>query len=143
MHFHSPISESESKSLHGLRMSLAFMDRNWRKQPCVLRGIAKDLSKLKAWAPEFGDFCVAPAKARLFQNSADGTSIAADIADTRSAFLLFEEYASNDEMLTLLLNNVEQVCRLMSVLHMAFGVNRDWRKGDVVATLSTVGSGIG
>ncbi len=84
-----------------------------------------------------------PASARLFTSRCDGSAVAADVPDPSRAIEIFRAYETSGDPLTLLLNRVERVDELIYAAHAAFGVGRDWRKGDVVATLSTKSSGIG
>lgn len=124
----------------------ADFERTWRRQPRLLRGL---VSSDPLCSPDvvscYASWCRQPARARLFapvqQSSRPIRSFDAGVPE--NAYRVFSDYASDGDVLTLLVNGVERTVPEIVRLRERFALGRDWRFDDVVATLSTVGSGIG
>lgn len=133
----------ELAALDSLKMTTEFFLTKWRHEPQVFPGLARNLAVSRDWSGNFESWCRAPAQARLFLYHEDGGAEAAEVPEPNYAYEIFKKYQEGGDELTLMLNNVEKVDEKIESIQGALGVCRDWRKGDVVATLSTVGSGIG
>jgi ribosomal protein L16 Arg81 hydroxylase len=116
----------------------AFLKEVWRRQPAVYRGLLgpKVLSELQSF--EFSSYCRKPATSRIFARGS-GSRL---IPDPAKAWAIFDQFRESAE-LTLLLNSVERVERRLVDLQTLFGIPFDWRRDDVVASISTPNSGIG
>jgi hypothetical protein len=97
------------------------------------------------WQDRFHEWCRPPAVARLFvlHPGGVGAARAAALPKVSEAYDLFTRYAADGESLTLLLNRADSVSPEIVALRDSLGIGRGWRHDDVVATLSTPGSGIG
>lgn len=129
--------------LRYLQLDTDFFSKFWRKNAVKLRGRAQGLASSEPWISRFEDWCRPPVQARVFATSPDGTSLAAVIDDPAAAHELYQVLAGEGQPVTLLLNHVESADQTIGSIHDALAVGQNWRKGDVVATLSTQASGIG
>jgi 50S ribosomal protein L16 3-hydroxylase len=123
-----------------------FLAETWQQAPALLEGLAAGWARKRDWVRRFEAWARPPAIARLFVLADDegpGRASAAMMPDPRRAYELFRAYADEGQALTLLLNGVEQVDPEIAELRDGFEIGSSWRHDDVVATLSTVGSGIG
>jgi ribosomal protein L16 Arg81 hydroxylase len=123
-----------------------FFQKYWQRQPILLREHVREFAAGTNWIRRARGWCRSSSAARLFtlQDEIEvGRSRAARVPSAASAYRLFTEYAAANETLTLLLNNVETAAPELESLRTAFGVGRSWRHDDIVATLSSNGSGIG
>lgn len=136
--------QSFQSALHALRLDREFLRTAWRKEAIILPGHARELAAGDTWAVRFKNWCKSPVEARLFATNLDGTSVAATVREPAAAYDLYEQVtAEGREPVTLLLNHVELVDQLVGNIHEAMAVDQDWRRGDIVATLSAPNSGIG
>jgi 50S ribosomal protein L16 3-hydroxylase len=118
----------------------------WQKRPILLPAHVKKFCKATDWIARARSWSRRPATARLFvlrDEVAPGLSQAARISSPSKGYRLFKSYAESGDALTLLLNRVETVAPEIAELRAGLGVGRHWRYDDIVATLSTKGSGIG
>jgi 50S ribosomal protein L16 3-hydroxylase len=123
-----------------------FRERCWRRRPCMLEGMISPAWLATISLPRFYSWCTPPAKARLYSRTEEfrpGTAVAGLIPDVTGAPALFEPFRSDANQVTLLLNRVEQVDAEIRALRETFDIGLAWRYDDVVATMSTAGSGIG
>lgn len=94
----------------------------------------------------FFRWCRPPVVARLYvpaEDAAPGGSLAVMIEKLEECRDIFHLLDEPRQRFTILLNRVECVSRAASSLRDALEVGRSWRWDDIVATLSTAGSGIG
>lgn len=128
-----------------LALPVDFLSQHWRRRPAAVSGAFDTESRSCDWIRRFREWCCPPVTPRLFirdERRGPGTARAFDVTDHASALELFDAYAGH-EALTILLNGVEHVAPEMERIRARFGVQLPWREDDIVATLSTPGSGIG
>ncbi|HEX8053451.1 MAG TPA: cupin domain-containing protein [Thermoleophilaceae bacterium] len=128
-----------------MSVSAEFLAARWQTAPEALPGLAADWLD-RDWVARFESWAVPPTTARLFVLQEDGpagAATAATMPDPRVAYELFQRYAGEGQQLTLLLNHTERVAPELRELRDGLGIGNPWRHDDVVATLSTAGSGIG
>lgn len=129
-----------------LAVGSAFCAQDWRRAPVVFRMKATALAASRDWETTFPLLCRPPVTSRLFfrEGGVRGTDInALRVPDSGAAYHLYQELLEIKFPGTLLLNGVEAVDGTLREVHSALGVGQAWRKGDIVATMSTIGSGIG
>jgi ribosomal protein L16 Arg81 hydroxylase len=115
----------------------------WRKEPIVRRGF---LSAPDDGIERFFEWCREPAIARLYiltEQQKAGSAHAGELPSPEIVPKLYRQAAAKSEKLTILLNRVERVTQFGEELRETLPPGPNWRNDDVVATLSTPGSGIG
>lgn len=130
-------------ALKMLSVAPDFLTSYWRHAPFFMPAHAYRLSKICDWRHSFAEWCVPPAAARIFTLNNFGRICADQISDLSCAYEIYEKIISLDIPATLLLNHTEKVSPVLTQIHRALDVRQDWRRGDIVATLSSFGSGIG
>lgn len=124
-----------------------FLDEYWRKKPLYLKNrINTDI--LKQFTPEsFLDWCRATENSvRLFQidpKSKDGLGKSALLSNPKDAVMLYPLLKKKNEQFTFLMNSVEMADVRIRKLRDDFQIPYILRVDDIIATLSTPGSGIG
>lgn len=129
--------------MDNLMLDEKFFLEHWRMKPIYFQGKAKSLAGAKNWETEFLNWCVKSSSGRIFAWALGEASKAATVDNIESLIFTSNEINSSNIPLTVLLNEVDLKDELLCHLHDAFGVCQDWRRGDIVATLSGLHSGIG
>ncbi|MRD49659.1 hypothetical protein GHT07_20495 [Caenimonas koreensis DSM 17982] len=125
-----------------------FFQNHWLKAPLVCRGLVSTLAdgsidwsgQFKSWAES------ATVQARLFSSAILGSNgePQAHVAKSGSdALAIFEQHASAETPLTLLLNGCDSASPLLRTMRERLNLKRTWREDDIVATMSSHQSGIG
>ena len=130
----------------GVDVPHAGRPRYWRREPQLLRGHFSEAVVGPFDVERFFSWAHAPANGAPLH--ADGgrqarVGRAGLLPDPALARGLYELYREQDEPLTILLNRAERVGRELRCLREALPPGPAWREGDIVATLSSAGSGIG
>lgn len=125
----------------------AFLRTVWRRRPALYRRFFSP-SDLRAFPRRrFVEWCCDTRESvRLFiasETYGPGGARSVVLDSPADAAAIFDLYKSRGERFTILLNRVERVDPTIDVLRRKLCVPYEWRKDDVIATLSTVGSGIG
>jgi 50S ribosomal protein L16 3-hydroxylase len=115
----------------------------WRSRPVVMRG---SVSVPADGVEQFYEWCKEPALARLYiltEQEKPGSAHAGELPSPELVPQLYLQAVAKSEQLTILLNRVERVTPYAEELRASLPAGPDWRKDDVVTTLSSPRSGIG
>lgn len=130
----------------GIKQQAEFFRRHWRQEPCLLRGFMSERELSSFTLDRFFCWCRPPVTARFFirtEEEAAGTSKAAHLPQVTDGPGFFKHFRDRGDEFTLLLNKAQKADPELRQIQRRIGVPFSWRSHDTVATLSTVGSGIG
>lgn len=120
-----------------------FFQTVWGRRPATYPGLVSAANARaldRAW---FFECCRPPARARLYVYESSGAARATRLDAVEEAEGIYRLLRDRGDSFTLLLNDVDRVSPEVRGLRAGMGIGRRWRYDDVVATLSTPGSGIG
>lgn len=126
--------------------SRAFLQEVWRVRPAIYPGFFAENRRRYLTVGRFRAWCKTQVRARLYtrtEGAAPGSARAYLIGLATDGLAVYDHFAERGEPVTLLLNGVDSVDPAVARLQDTFDIPYSWRRGDVVATLSAKGAGIG
>jgi ribosomal protein L16 Arg81 hydroxylase len=129
-----------------LPLSRRFLAETWRKRPFLLRAALPDEMRAPLTFARFHSWCAEPVRVRVYvrtEGAAPGTAQARILRHPSDGLAIYDHFSRLNEPITVLLNGIETVDPLLVKLQTRFGIPYDWRRDDIVATLSAPSAGIG
>ena len=126
--------------------SAAFQRTVWRRRPALYRGYVPAAMLRPLGRSRFNRWCAKGARVRLYARTEarmPGSATARALESALEGLAIYDHFRERGEPVTLLLNGVETVDRRLRRLQDSFAIPYWWRRGDIVATLSSPNGGIG